>query len=439
MSAGLGDRLADLADDAPRTLPADGLWQRGRRRQRVRQAAATAAGVLATAGGLFAVQVLPGEHTATPILSDVRGHLPDQVYPPSEWSTPAEEPFGPLAVLDGAMTAGENGGFRLFGISASDGRSAFLDLPSVGPIMPGVSAALSPDGRKVAFVRHAGQEPGSAGDGYADGRVAGWTVYDTVTGELTELSDPMSPVIEDGDFLELGFSGDSRYLLTNYSRTQPATSESDELVAWDVETGERLLMEGPGHYLLPNLGSAPRGVVWARDHTVLRIIPGGPVRDQRSVRLPLEVVDASWGPDDRAFAYVGDRVEYPEDHEPENPPPAQPWELYVGPTASDLRRVTLPADPGGVLGWRDDHHVVVSHGHQDYAVVDVRTGATESGSVRGVNLFQVELAGDLWDQPLVDGVKPPEVGEPGRWRPWIIVGLFGSLVGGWVWIRRRRG
>lgn len=429
MTTDLRERLASLADDAPRRLPADGLWRRGRRRHRVRQALVGAAVVLATVGGVTALQGLPGENATAPVVQrDGEGHLPRHVYAPRDPSATVDPRMvGPLAVLDVHPF-----GVGSFGVSAEDGRAAFLDLPQLRGAQPTAFTALSPDGTKVA-VSLAREE---ASDGVPD-QLTGWGVFDTVSGTYTELRDPRAPLIEGMDVFEIAFTGDSRHLLTNYSRTTPATDRSDELVAWDVETGERLVMEGKGHYWLPNLGSAPRGVVWARGDTVFRIIPGGWLRDQRTVHLQGTVLGASWGPDDRAFAYLGTATVIPDDREPEGT--LAPTHLFVGPDSSHLRRVDLPMELRKILGWRDATHVVVAYDHQKYAVVDVQTLEVERGSITGdLNFFSTKLASDLWANSLVDGVRPPDP-DPFVLRPRLVVagGVVAILAGLLLWKRRR--
>ncbi len=105
------------------------------------------------------------------------------------------------------------------------------------------------------------------------------------------------------DYFDIVFTGDSRYLATKYSRTLPATSKSDQLVVWDVETGERIPVEAPGKYWEPNMGSAPEGVVWSRGHIVFSFDPV--TRSTTSIKLDHDVMKAAYGPDGRRLIAYG--------------------------------------------------------------------------------------------------------------------------------------
>lgn len=435
MTTELHERLASLADDAPRQLAADGLWQRGRRRQRIRQGIVAGVAVLVALGGVGLVQGLPGEKpdTAPIVEKDGSGHLPKHVYLPGRWSkgTADEGPIGPLAVLDFAP-AGEGAGDRggVYGVSAADGTVRYLDIPSVRDgRYPGLgveASALSPDGSKVGFVRFAGT-PDVAGGSTPP--AVGFGVYDTVSGKVTELSDPKAPEISSADAFEMAFTGDSRYLVTDYSRSSPATSRTDALVLWDVETGRRIQAEGPGRYWLPNVGSAPHAAIWSHDDKTWVLDPE--TGRSSTFRLPLDVVTASFSPNGSGFAYIGSHLS--EDK-------ASPWRLFVGPSRSRLREVRLPQDAGAILGWRDPTHVVVAYDHQKYAVVDVNTLATERGEITGEqNFYSTEFARDLWAGKLVAGVKPPAGHAPWDYQPWIRIGLLLVLGAGVGWLILRRG
>jgi len=255
----------------------------------------------------------------------------------------------------------------------------------------------------------------------------------TTTGEVRRLQDPDFSWVR-GTMADLEFSGDSRYLLTSYEPPdRPATprSRAHQLVAWDVEDGTARVVEPPGHYWLPNLGSAPTGVVWARGRGVFRLDPvtGG----RSSVTMPHDVVTASWGPDDTGFAYIG---------RPSGDSSGQ-RRLYAGTNVGQARHraVDLPSDasPGQVLGWRDASHVVVGHYRTTVHVVNVTTGAVQEVDMagHGDQLNAPYLAGALWQQPLVTPVEPEGTTDPRRpWR-W---GAAGVLVaaGGALLLRRRR-
>lgn len=234
------------------------------------------------------------------------------------------------------------------------------------------------------------------------------------------------------DLFELEFSGDSEYLLTNFSPTGSDAGRDDTFVAWDVETGKPTVVEGTGHYWLPNVGSASDGVLWGRKQRILRFDPS--TGETTSMSVPHDVVEPSIGPDGRAVAYVG--------HRPT--PPDQParWHLYAGENPGAIRRIELDIDADGILGWRDARRVVVQQlPDRGLRVVDVVTGDYRVERLRrqGEVMWQV-YASDLWRNAIVPGVEPPELPDPRWWmRPltWVIAGL--GAVAALAWGTRRRG
>jgi hypothetical protein len=451
MSSDLRERLTELADQAPSAVRerAD-LWQAGVRRRR-RQRAAAVASVVATVlmvGGLGTHQLagLPAPMPADAPESEL--HLPRSVHAPHPWTRGTDDtgPPGRLAAVSMATRHEADGliGARQvltpFGVSAVDGSSVFLDLPRTrdvdGSSQLGWGAlTLSPDGRKVGYVHFEEEtvttEPGHS---WLGGPVAGWDVYDTVTGEVTELRVPGMREIRGMDAFEIRFTGDSRHLLTNYSPTGSDGSRDDALVAWDVETGEPVEVEGTGHHWLPNPGSGPEGVVWARGRRILTFDPQ--TGETTAVSTPHDVVEASYGPDGRALAYVG--------HRPSNPNESVPWHLYAGTSAGQVRRVDLDfRGAAQLLGWRNEHEVVVGDFQRALRVVDVRTGEQESARLgRSTRLAMAPAyASDLWRNPLVDGVRS-SADDPRWWlRPpaWTAGIVLGTLLALLVVRRRRAG
>lgn len=441
----LRDRLEDLASDAPAPPPAYAgeLWTRGKRRQRRRVAGAVvaAAAVAAVAVGV-PMQLGPRSAEPSPVttLPSEDLHLPDRVLPPAGWSAGTADAgeIGPLAAIGDAQRLevdgllGEQQHHAIFGVSAVDGTSRFLDLglddgepvPWLGPYV-----ALSPDGRKVAFVREEYVPDGLDGQ---ETVAVGWGVYDTVTGELTELSDPAVPRLAGHDTSDLAFTGDSRHLMTAYSFD--GTWQNHAFVLWDVETGERTVVEPPGHRWLPSSGPAPRGVLWAREHQVHAFDPA--TGERSSFRLPHAVVMPSVGPDESAFAYIGG--DWQRGTGEEDGGIHGPWRLYAGPDRQHLEQLPLPFEPGLVVGWRDERRVVVSDHHDRYAVVDVHTGDTEVVRIQGTGGSSSQLAADMWANQLVPGVEPPDAADP-RTRWWAAGGVVVALavLGGLV-LRRRR-
>ncbi|GGO69221.1 hypothetical protein [Nocardioides deserti] len=432
----LRDRLADLAADAgpgdgPGVPPAT-LWERGVRRARLRRAASgaavAAAVVLVTAG--LALRTDP----PAPLPADVpfeRLHLPEQVRPPGTWSD-AENPAGPLAAVGLFLRTepeglfGERTPLEVFGVSAVDGRAGWIDLPGVTVESQGLVGwfALSPNGRWIGWTRH--DEPRRPG---AQAPQAGWSVLDTTTGEVRELADPRARRVVDAT--DLAFSGDSRYLLTSYETRSGGGDRRHRFVAVDVRTGERTVVEGPGEKWVPSFGTAPSDVVWSRGRKVHRLDPL--TGERRTSAFPQSVVVASWGPDDRAFAYVGRRA---------GPDEPGRWRLYAGRSVAEARDRALPlgTQPGQILGWRDARHVVVGHWRTTVRVVDVVTGETETVDLDGgaAKYNAPLLAGDLWQNPLVPAVDQPGGSDPRR--PYLVGGAAVGAVAvvGLLWTRRRR-
>lgn len=438
MTQDLERRLHDLADDAPPGLAADGLWGAGLRRHRTRRAGALATAALALTAVVGGLQLTSADTKPGP--ADVpagTGHLPRTVHVPAAWSegTGDAGELGPLAAIGSSdrkrplgllgMVAYEG----MYGVSAVDGTVRFLDLPtSANEDMPGeldLRAALSPDGRKVAYARYDWDRQTNGGDA----PLLGWGVYDTTSGRTVELADPDAPVLRDDAFQPV-FSGDSKYLVTVYAGADESADDPGDLVAWDVDSGRPLILKQP-RASAPQLGSGPDGVVWSRGTATVRVDPVS--SSSRSVITAKDVVSASFAPSGTAFAYVGgtlgsDGIE-------------QPWSLYAGTSPDQLRKVPGLSDASLVLGWRDAEHVVVATSLQDYAVVDVTDGSAVRGSLGGeVNFNASVLASDLWANSLVDGAEPPGAGDPRTPSRLVAVGVV--LLGGLTVLlvrRRRRG
>lgn len=449
----LRDRLADLAGEAGE-VPGDavdpaGLWSAGVRRQR-RRRAAYAGGGLAAALVLVAGVALGGQLVgesrepgpAVPPASEL--HLPDRILQPDPWSEGTAEAgeIGPLAMISESKRTYTRGwfdevdGFQIYGVSAVDGTARFLDLPvdeeaGEGQPYTDYSTALSPDGRWVAYeVRLEDVESDGAGS-----RLTGYRLYDTVTGETADLTDPERPQFwSSGDYIR--FTADSRYLLTSYVFDGPATSENgNALVAWEVETGERTVLKEPDPDALWHvIGTAPRGLLLADGFEVRHVDPASGEVDRFS--LPKAVVDPSIGPDGKAFAYVGDPMPGKTGGITSNR-----WRLYAGPDRDHLRKIALPGRGkyvGAVLGWRDVRHVIVGDWHDDFAEVDVVTGEVRTFQIPGAHGGPSTKANDLWANDLVPAVEPPDAGDPRT--PWkVAIGIgVGLGVVGLVVLRRRR-
>ncbi|MCW2783558.1 MAG: hypothetical protein JWP74_75 [Marmoricola sp.] len=431
MRTELGRRLDELVSDTP-SLPSAGLWDRGRRRHRARQAAGAAAVVLALAaivGGIHTVG--PQPHEAQPVqVPKGTGHFPKTVYAPSPWSGGSARygAPGPLAMFgyaDRNRRTGLTGEVQyssMYGISAITGAVRFLDIPTTNETRrPGavVVSALSPDGRKVGFERYAGASGGNGG------HMVGWGVYDTVTGNVTDLTDPHAarPVPEAG--WPIAFSGNSQYLLTEYTPKAVRTSRSHELVAWNVDSGKPMVIEPARFYWDPNPSTSPDGVSWVQGKLVHVDLLNG----RRFVlAVDHQVSSASYSPDGRQFAYVDGSHLY-----------AAPANDYgVG----NLHEVVTKAKPNEIIGWRDDTHVVVTGPTDtDYRIVDLADGSVQSVRFAGQVPVSLQLASSLWANDLVAGTRPPHAEDPRHERRWTEVAvvaaaaLMALLI---VAVRRRR-
>lgn len=357
-------------------------------------------------------------------------HLPKAVNTPGTWSD-AEGPDGPLAALGIATRrapeglTGERQWLQLFGVSAVDGHATWVTLPGVDEGERGLvdGFALSPDGRWIAWSRR--EEPRRPDQ---PGTLQGWAVMDTTTRKVRRFADADAQPLRE-TVLQLAFSGDSKYLLTSYETPDAPPTRGHRFVAWDVENGTPTVLEEPGRYWLPNIGSAPSGVVWSRGRTVHRVHPSTGRRSSHS--LPQLVVEASWGPDDAAFAYIG------------RPPGGGdgPWRLYAGRSLAESRDRALPigVEPGQLLGWRDERHVVVGHFRRTVHVVDVVTGDVVELAMAGqgepVNVPL--LAAALWQNPLTEPAEPTGTTDPRRPYYWG-GGVLALALGGVVLVRRRQ-
>ncbi|HXH80258.1 hypothetical protein [Nocardioides sp.] len=353
--------------------------------------------------------------------------LPEVVNAPGIWSDD-EGTDGPLAAV-GASTrmkatgvTGELEGVDMFGVSAIDGHATWL--PGIEEV---ADVALSPDGRWIGW-RQYGAARGQ--------RLVGWAVMDTSTGEVRELRDLGAPRVGDS-MQDLAFSGDSGHLLTTYNVPAPGQRHDHQFVAWDVTDGTPTEIEAPAKHSLPNLGSAPTGVVWSRGNTVYRWEVGTATAPTSEV-LPHEVVIASWGPDDKAFAYIA------------APSPVAQKDsisasvrLYAGTTLAGAREVPLDlpngVDPSEIRGWTDDHHVVIGDYRTMVYIVDVVTGDVVAHDTRGYGktFNDPVLASGLWQQPLAAPVPPQGTSDPRTpWR-WAAAAMLLAWAGALL-VRRRR-
>ncbi len=394
---------------------------------RRRIAAISAAALISTLGiGLSVTSTAADTNTTdTP-------HLPKAVNAPGTWSD-EEGPTGRLAALGVAMrtrTAGLTGKRRspeLFGVSATDGRATWIDLPRVDMETRELTDwfALSADGRWLGWARVKTTDPNTIDETTV---LLGWAVMDTQTRKVRNLAAPTGGQLK-GALSDLVFSGDSSHLLASYDTAGGPRTKGHRFVAWDVTTGNSTVLEEPGHYWLPNSGSAPDGIVWARGNEVYR---QDPVSGKRtSYALSGSVVTASWSPSDTSFAYISQPADLK----------GGPWVLHAGRSIEEARNheVAIEVDPGELLGWRDDRHVVVGHFRSNVHVVDIVTGEAVKVDLAGDGeIFNSPLlATDLWQSPLGSAVAPSGTADPRRPFRWA-GGAIVALLAGIVILRARR-
>jgi len=370
--------------------------------------------------------------------------LPTVVNAPGTWSD-ATGPAGTVAAVGIATRTSPVGLFdehetlAHFTTSALDGSSSWLELPGFSLDQWGFvgGVAVSPNGRWLAWVRVAGRP--DAAEPYDDlgqirAGIAGWSILDTTTGSVRELAvegfDRVRPTMAD-----LAFSGDSKFLLTSFETPdQPRTSSrAHQFVAWGVSDGTPHVLEDPGFYWLPSLGSAEHGVVWSRRNRVFRADPETGHRSE--VDLPRTVLMASWAPGDAGFAYIGrdaaKRGSGPKDQL-----------LYVGLTPATADRVVeLPESSpiGEFLAWRDSTHLVLGDYRRSVYVVDITDGSHEVIDMAGYGkqVNTPNLATALWSEPMRAPRSPTGTTDPRR--PWRWAGFTVSvlMLGGVVLARRR--
>ena len=437
----LHDRLSDLADEVEAiSVPAkqEDLWTAGRREHRRHRAGAALLGVAAVIVVVGLVRVgLPSTIDKTVPPADVPFgdlHLPRTVYPPSRWAPGTHEAgvVGPVAAIGMSIRARPKGvsgvheGPAVFAVSAVDGSVRWLDLPESGlDDLGNAWPTLSPDGTKVGYA----VGPHDLGQQTA---IEGWAVYDTVTGETVQLRDPDQQSIVGSAVFDIQFSGDSRYLETDYSLTGSSSSRDHQLVVWDVESGERTVAEGTGRFWLPQLGSAPSGIVWSRKADTFTFDPRTGATTTRTASTD-RLVEWSDGPGG-VSAYIDRGVRNKD-----------PWRLFSG----DGVELGHDLAVENLMGWRDDTTVVVqTAATQKVLYVDVNSGKTVdseqlevAGNENGVPTHLI-YAADLWPNGMVDGRRPPAFDDPRvgvsdvlRYvGPAFFVGLIGLI----LWRRRVR-
>lgn len=359
--------------------------------------------------------------------------LPAVVNAPGTWSDD-EGVSGPVAAVGISPRTRARGIFdhreslSMFAVSAVDGRATWLNLPGFSLERWGFvgGVTVSPDGRWLGWVRPSKRSDPGPRDG-----ISGWSVMDTTTGSIRRLEVDGRDWVR-GTTNELAFSGDSHYLLTSYQTPdQPRhATRGHQFVAWDTFDGTPIVLEEPGHYWLPSLGSASTDVVWSRKRRVFRTDPTDGSRT--TTVMPRDVLMASWAPADKAFAYIG--------RNPHNR--AADDRLYVGSSPATADRVVDLPDTspiGEFLAWRDATHVVLGNYRGEVYVVDITDGEVETIDLAGYGeqMNTPVLATALWQRPFRPAAEPTSTADPrGPWR-WASLAIpsAGLLV---VLLRRRK-
>jgi hypothetical protein len=440
----LRDELHALAGRRPAAVPPPDLWRRGVRRQRrVRTAAAgvvvaaVALGVLGTSVGLDALRTPP----PAPAGGLADGAIPDRLETPSPWlDGTAEEPPGRLAVIMGAE---RRTGWRgevvngWVGVSARTGEYRFLDLPGAVEVgaedLFGSEAdpALSPDGSAVAYWLVHPENPEWVG---------GWAVYDTVSGDVVRHRAPGRLGIAPE---ALEWTGRDRVLVDHgvvTERDGGSTGWSGRpSVLWSPRTDETTDVDGSQPMLVDSVWPTGSGFATVQGRKVaLRQLPDGRADRVLRVRTDGDIYGGTVNPDGTRVAFLPFRSDL------------SARQLLVGevPPAGDdpvgTRSLPVGVDLHGLVGWKDDEHVLVRGALRTpegrfvavYAV-DVRTGEHELlvSETRVSWIGSPDYADELWSGATVARPGPERAYDPRLLAGTVVLAAAGlPLLLGW---RRR--
>lgn len=433
----LHDRLVELAGDAPGSLPAPGLWERGvgyRRRRRTGTAVVLAVAAVALAV-LGSATWLRSPAAVEPLPADSPGGMPDRLYSVSEW-LPGTDDDGPLGRVAALFQAVRHtwGGIEtgLVGVSASTGEYRFLELPGLANDQFGGNCSLSPDGKYVAYMyRSAGSDAAAERGSEA---ATGIALYDTRTGEVRRHVLPG----ERGVLASEWFWTEAGVVVLSYGQVTDnedglATRGADSDVVWDVHvqaphdlvTAFRtfgITSSGPGFVEMLTLDGYVR--VDPATGTILRRL------DRRTSGVSNQSGSRSADVDRRAVDDgQGDPIVVR----------TIPSDADDRPTREQVPEVEHAFD---VYSWIDDDHlaVLLLEGDPDVsdaviASVDVHTGETRR-LVDNALYSDAQLATDLLAQPTVPGIEPPRPMDPRKVTAGGVLVALGALVALVMWRRR---
>lgn len=437
----LHDQLRDLADEAPGSLPAPGLWDRGRRYHRLRRT-----GTLAVLGGAVLVLALLGGVTwqrSAPPVQPATGSvgLPDRVWDPSPWLPGTGSPgrLVALAPADRGSWTGMHPG--VVGVSAVTGEYAFLDLPDANSGHMD-EAVLAPDGNHVAYWL-SGDTEGTPNTSSSAEPVAGVSVLDTMTGEVhkhwirTEHGiEPDCLAWADADTLV--YSAGQIVGGDDASEMDQSSSMTGTITSWTPGSAPRPVpgdasgfgLEGAAHgRILVDTDSSRPG----RAH---RLIDLARPSDTRFVAVPSmgghlsQLIPIALDPTGRRIALVpGNR----------NPAP-----VHAG-VVGDLHQVPNTQGTWGVLDWLDAHTLVTLRRERDRLQegsglyrVSVTTGESRELMRFPANSYGGgwRFATDLLRAPSVHADPPPRPLDP-RVMTGLGIATVLAAAGGVVLWRRR--
>ncbi len=407
MSTDLRRELSDLAQRTPSPPPPPDLWSRGVRRHRRRRAAGTVSLVAALAlGGIVLADGLAGtplDRSQQPVGTDSVAAVPDVVGTISPWAadTQGASP-GPLAVVAGAgrLQLGDGGWWgdyqtAVAGVSATTGAYRFLDLPDLAQNQDFADslAALSPDGRRVAYWTQSDKPDW----------VDGVAVYDTETGDVDENPIPTKLGLAPES---LGWAGPDTLLVGASELTERRSDgySADGLPVQVWRAGSEELEDLASSNIRDP--SIPGAVSPQSDGFAAQV--GGRVAffdesgaRRRSYRLTGPNVQAT-SIDPSGVRAVGLKASRTDNRQP----------VLLAGTVPDGAGAPLrlaPVDTGDLqvwrtVGWLDDQHVLVQ------GAVGPMTSETDA-ETRGLGIFSLDL-GDGSQTRLVRETRQRWTGEP---------------------------